>query len=86
MPKPLVFTRHALAQMAEYGVAESAVAETVETPGWVEPDPQPGVERRFRRRPELGDRIVRGACVEDRDYIRILSVFPDRDARPPDAP
>jgi len=86
VPKPLAFTQHARARMREYGITELAVAEIVVAPEWVEPDPQPDVERRFRRLPELGGRFVRVACIEDPDYIRVLSVFPDRDARPPHAP
>jgi len=41
------------------------------------------VERRFRVIPEFGGRILRIACIETADEIRILTVFFDRDARKP---
>jgi hypothetical protein len=32
----------------------------------------------------LAGRVLRVACVEESDHIRVLSAHPDRDARPPD--
>jgi hypothetical protein len=71
--------------MDRYGLGEAVVERASWSPDWTAPDPQPGVERRFRATPELGGRVLRVACVEEEDHIRIISVFPDRDARPPDA-
>jgi hypothetical protein len=84
--KPIRFTHHALARMERYGIPSAVVERAVRAPEWREPDPIPGVERRFLTAPELARRVVRVACVEEQDHIRILSVFPDRDARPPHAP
>ncbi|WP_298744753.1 DUF4258 domain-containing protein [uncultured Brevundimonas sp.] len=82
--KTIILTRHARARMAQYGLPEAAVVAAVRHPLWTEPDPRPGVERRFGRPPELDGRVLRVACVEENDHIRVLSAFPDRDARPPD--
>ena len=77
-PKPLRFTRH----------AEDAIVNTTlignrlrgrERTAMVSPDPRrAGVERRFRLIPEFGNRILRVACFEVEDEIRILTVFFDR--------
>ena len=82
--KPIILTRHGLGRMALYGLSDAAVVATVRQPLWTEPDPRPGIERRFGRPPELDGRILRVACVEESDHIRVLSAHPDRDARPPD--
>jgi len=82
--KPIEWTRHGLVRKAQYGLTEAAVFAVVRNPLWTEPDPRPGIERRFGRPPELGGRVLRVACVEESDHIRVLSAHPDRDARPPD--
>lgn len=82
--KPIILRRHALARMALYGLSEPAVVAVVRRPLWTEPDPRPGIDRRFGQPPELAGRYLRVACVEENDHIRVLSAFPDRDARPPD--
>lgn len=82
--KPITLTRHALTRMARYALSEPAVLDVVRNPLWTEPDPRPGIERRFGQPPELAGRYLRVACVEESDHIRVLSAFPDRDARPPD--
>jgi hypothetical protein len=84
--KPLRFTNHALFdRMPLYGFTRDMVEAIVHQPDWIAPDPDDdAVERRFGRPPGF-IRYVRVACVEEEDHIRILSVFPDRNARPPDA-
>lgn len=84
--KPLVLTAHALVRIRLYGLDMSDVERAARSPDWVEPDPCPGVERRFLAHPSTGRRPLRVAVVEEADHIRVLSAFPDRDARPPDAP
>jgi hypothetical protein len=84
--KPVRLTRHALIDRIEvYGLDVAWVERIARDPEWTGPDPQPGVERRFGRVAELGGRVLRVACVEEEDHIRVLSVHPDRNARPPDA-
>jgi len=39
--------------------------------------------RRFRVVPEFGGGVLRVACIEAADEIRVLTVFFDRDARQP---
>lgn len=85
--KSIRLTRHALIDRIQlYGLEISWVERIVRKPEWTTLDPQPGVERRFGKVPELGGRVLRVACVEEEDHIRVLSVHPDRKARPPDAP
>jgi len=80
--KPILFTRHARDALAERELDPRWVEKTVREPEWRRPDPlRPGVERRFRAIPEFGGRILRVACFETTDEIRILTVFFDRDAR-----
>ena len=46
--KPLVLTFHALVERIRYyGLDMADVERAVRTPEWTEPDPTPGVERRF---------------------------------------
>ena len=82
--KPVILTHHARARMVQYGLTEAMVIAAVRHPLWTEPDPRPGIERRFGHRSELPGRRLRVACIEESDHIRVLSAFPDRDARPPD--
>jgi hypothetical protein len=82
--KPLRFTRHAQDAFEERELNHNWIEKTVREPQWSFPDPrQVGVERRFRSIPEFGGRILRVACIETADEIRILTVFFDRDARKP---
>ncbi|MCP9627648.1 DUF4258 domain-containing protein [Rhodopseudomonas palustris] len=83
-PKPLSFTKHAQDAVVERKLEFDWIERTVREPQWCQPDPKrPGVERRFRAIPEFGGRILRAACLENSDEIRILTVFFDRDARGP---
>lgn len=83
MAKPLRFTGHARTAIAERELAEAWVEAAALSPEWEAPDPRPGVVRRYRAIPERGGRILRVACVETPDEIRILSAFLDRRARKP---
>ena len=80
--KPLQFTNHAQDAILERELDPSWIERTVRDPEWSNPDPKrPGVERRFRAIPEFGGRVLRVACLETNDEIRIVTVFFDRDAR-----
>jgi hypothetical protein len=82
--KPLRFTRHAEDAIAERELDRIWVERTVREPEWQLPDPRrSNVERRFRAIPEYGGRVLRVACLETVDEIRILTVFLDRNARRP---
>ena len=82
--KPLSFTKHARDAVQERKLDQDWIERTVRQPTWSVPDPKrPGVERRFRAIPEYGERILRVACLENADEVRILTVFFDRDARGP---
>ena len=83
-PKPLRFTRHAQDVIVERELDHTWIERTVREPEWSRPDPRrAGVERRFRAIPEFGGRVLRVACFETADEIRILTIFFDRDARKP---
>ena len=82
--KPLLFTRHAEDVIVERKIDRSWVERTVRQPDWSHPDPyRAGVERRFRRIPEYGGRMLRVACTEAEYEIRILTIFFDRNAQRP---
>jgi hypothetical protein len=83
--KPLRFTRHAEDAVAERELDLNWIERTVREPEWSRPDPQkfPSVEGRFGTIPEFGGGILRVACIETPDEIRILTVFFDRNARKP---
>jgi hypothetical protein len=82
--KPLSLTAHAEDAILERNLDRNWVERTVWEPEWYHPDPhRPGVERRFLAIPEFGGRVLRVACLETADEIRILTVFFDRDAREP---
>lgn len=82
--KPLFLTQHARDAVEERELDMDWLERTAREPDWIHPDPRrPGVERRFRRIPEFGDRVLRAACYETTTEIRILTVFFERKARPP---
>jgi hypothetical protein len=83
-PKPILFTRHAEDVIVERELDRSWIERTAREPEWIHPDPRrAGVERRFRSIPEYGNRVLRVACFESEQEIRVLTVFFDRDARKP---
>ncbi|MCV0395786.1 MAG: DUF4258 domain-containing protein [Rhizobiaceae bacterium] len=82
--KPLVLTAHAQDAIEERDLDPRWAERTAREPEWTAPDPrQPGVERRFRSIPDHGGRVLRVACYETPEEIRILTAFFDRDARRP---
>ena len=83
-PKPLFLTAHAWDAVGERELDMDWLESTVRRPDWAVADPRrAGVERRFRRIPEFGDRVLRVACYETATEIRIMTVFFDRRAKPP---
>ncbi len=82
--KPLRFIKHAQDVIVERELDRSWIETTVREPDWSSLDPKRvGVERKFRIIAESGNRVLRVACVETEQEIRILTVFFDRDARRP---
>jgi hypothetical protein len=82
--KPLRFARHAQDAIVERQLDQSWIERTVREPEWSRADPRrPHVERRFRVVPEFDGGVLRVACIETADEIRVLTVFFDRDARQP---
>ena len=82
--KPVRFTRHAEDVMVERQLDRNWIERTAREPEWFHPDPRrAGVERRFRTIPEFGHRVLRVACIETEQEIRVLTVFFDRNARKP---
>jgi hypothetical protein len=83
-PKPLRFTKHAEDVILERNLDRSWIERTARQPEWSYSDPERvRVQRRFRKIPEFGNRVLRIACVESDEEIRILTVFFDRNARRP---
>ena len=79
--KPLVFTFHAPLRATQRSIASEWVERTVREPAWTEPDPRDvEVERRFRRIPEFGDRVLRVVVAETATAVRVISVHFDRGA------
>jgi len=80
--KPIRLTRHAADAVAERGLAPEWIEAATHDPDWHVPDPhRPGVERRFKAIAEFDNRVLRIACFETEDEIRILTAFFDRKAR-----
>jgi len=81
--KPTRLTQHAQTVMRERDLRLDWIEAAAVSPDWTEPDPQdPSIQRRFRAVPERDNRILRVACVETVEEIRIVSAFFDRRARP----
>jgi hypothetical protein len=79
--KPIVFTFHAPARMAERQIASEWIERTIREPAWTEPDPKdPHAERRYRPIPENGDRVLRVVVAETETGIRVIAVTFDRGA------
>ncbi len=80
-PKPLVWRKHARDVLAERKLDPAWVEKAARQPEWRMPDPDdPEVERRYLRIPERGGRVLRVACVENDQEIRIVTAFLDRNA------
>jgi hypothetical protein len=81
--KTLRLTAHAEVRLVRRGLLLAWIEATVSEPEWREPDPaDASVERRFRSIDEAGGRILRVACVETEDEIRVITAMFDRNARP----
>ena len=79
--KPLIFTFHAPARMAQREIAAEWIERPVRDPGWTEPDPKdPQAERRYRHIFERGDRALRVVVVETANAVRVITVNLDRGA------
>ena len=72
-------TQHAKKAVAERAIPLEWVERTVSRPELREPDPaDPAVERRYRRIPEHGGRVLRVAVNHRVAPERVVSVFFDR--------
>jgi hypothetical protein len=80
--KPIRLTPHAEHRLAERGFERGWIERALREPLWTELEPdEPDVERRFALVPERGDRMLRVACSETDDEIRVISVMFDRNAK-----
>ena len=72
-------TKHAKQVLAEREIPIEWLERTLAVPELVLPDPDDAtVERRFRRIPEFGGRVLRVAVNTAVDPNRVVSVFFDR--------
>lgn len=72
-------TKHARKVLDERGIQVEWLERTLSDPEWVMPDPDEAmVERRFRRIPEFGGRVLRVAVNTSVEPNRVVSVFFDR--------
>lgn len=79
--KGIIWTRHARDNQKARPLSDAVVERTARQPEWTEADPDPEVQRRFRVLPELGGRVLRVACAETEEHIRIVTFTLDRNAR-----
>ena len=72
-------TKHARKAIAERAIPVEWVERTLSAPELSRPDPDDAsVERRFRRIPEFGGRVLRVAVNTAVEPNRVVSVFFDR--------
>ena len=72
-------TIHAKKALAERDIAVDWLERTLTAPELVLPDPDDAeVERRYRKIPEFGGRVLRVAVNTTVEPVRIVSVFFDR--------
>lgn len=72
-------TKHAARALAEREIPVEWMERTLAAPELTTPDPDdPAVERRYRRIPEFGGRVLRVAVNATVEPNRVLSVFFDR--------
>jgi len=72
-------TNHAKKALAEREIPVEWLERTLGAPELTLPDPDdPEVERRFRKIPEFGGRVLRVAVNTTVEPVRIVSVFFDR--------
>ena len=80
--KPLILSRHAEQVCRERELRIEWIEAAAREPHWREPDPNDStVERRFLAVAKRDGRILRVACIETADAIRIITAFLDRKAR-----
>lgn len=81
--KPVVFTVHALVAMAARGIERELALRTVAEPEWTGPDARhKGRTNSFRRFDAFGGHALRVVHEESAEMVEIITVFPDRKARP----
>ena len=79
--KALLLTFHAAEQLRRRNLDVAWIEAAVRSPAWREPDPvDPAIERRFLSIPENGGRVLRVACVETDQHIRVITAMFDRNA------
>ena len=72
-------TSHAKKALAERDIAVDWLERTLTAPELVLPDPDDAeIERRYRKIPEFGGRVLRVAVNTTVEPLRIVSVFFDR--------
>ena len=72
-------TNHAKKALAEREISVDWLERTLHAPELTLPDPDDAmVERRFRKIPEFGGRVLRVAVNTTVEPVRIVSVFFDR--------
>ena len=72
-------TKHAQKVLEEREIPMEWMERTLSAPELVMPDPDDAtVERRFRRIPEFGGRVLRVAVNTTVEPLRVVSVFFDR--------
>ena len=80
--KKIVFTQHTKDAIRERGIEPDWVILAVVDPEWTQRDSyRHDIERRFRSVPEFGNRVLRVACFETVEEVRIITAFFDRHAR-----
>ena len=81
--KSLLLRDHAVNSISERNLSLEWVEHTVWHPEWIEADPQPERQRRYRAILEYDNRIMRIVCFETEKEIRIITAFFDRKAKRP---
>lgn len=72
-------TSHAKKALTEREISMEWLEHTLNTPELILPDPDDAeVERRFRKIPEFGGRVLRVAVNTTVEPVRVVSVFFDR--------
>jgi hypothetical protein len=76
-------TRHASEAMEARGIILEWIEAALALPDWTAPDPsQPACARAYKAIPAFGGRILRGVLRPDGADIVVITVHPDRNAKP----
>jgi hypothetical protein len=79
----LRLTKHAAEAVEARGLRIRWIEAAVSEPDWVEPDPRhPEVTRSFKVIGDMGGRVLRVVYRRDGADIVVITVHPDRDAKP----